>query len=80
MVRTKVTVKRLPDKMRKLPTCLMNREYGLKKKKKPAIYFKRKQTLPAQKTVNLTKNRQVLKTVNVRQKSKYFSGKNGLIF
>ena len=42
MVRTKVTVKRLPDKMRKLPTCLMNREYGLKKKKKASNLFQDK--------------------------------------
>ena len=44
------------------------------------MYFKIKQTLPTQKTVNLTKNRQVLKTINVRRKSKYFSGKNGLFY
>ena len=56
MVRTKVTVRRLPGKMRKLPAWMVNREYGT------------------------NKNKQVLKTINVRQKSKYFSGKNCLIF
>ena len=77
MVRTKVTVRRIPDKIRKLPAWMVNREYG----KKRTIYpFKIKQTLPAQKTVNITKNGQVLKTINVRRKSKYFSGKNRLIF
>ena len=42
--------------------------------------FKIKQTLSAQKTVNITKNGQIVKTINVRRKSKYFSGKNRLIF
>ena len=77
MVRTKVTVRRLPGKMRKLPAWMVNREYG---KKKNIYPFKIKQTLPTQKTVTITKNEQVLKTINVRQKSKYFSGKNRLIF
>ena len=50
-------------------------------KKTKTIYpFKIKQTLPAQKTVNITKNGQILKTNNVRRKSKYFSRKNRLIF
>ena len=77
MVRTKVTVRKMPDKMQKLPAWMVNREYGRKKK----IYlFKIKQTLPAQKTVNITKNGQILKSINVRRKSKYFSRKNCLIF
>ena len=76
MVRTNVTVRRMPDKMRKLPAWMVNREYGRKR----TIYpFKIKQTLPAQKTVNITKDGQVIKTINVRGKSKYFSGKNRLI-
>ena len=67
----------MPDKRRKLPAWIVNREYG----KKRTIYpFKIKQTLPAQQTVNIiTKNGQVLKTINVRRKSEYFSGKNRLI-
>ena len=76
MVRTNVTVRRIPDKMRKLPAWMVNREYGRKR----TIYcFKIKQTLPAQKTVNITKDGQVIKTINVRGKSKYFSEKNRLI-
>ena len=52
MVRTNVTVRRIPDKMQKLPVWMVNREYGRKR----TIYpFKIKQTLPAQKTVNITK-------------------------
>ena len=54
MVRTKVTMRRLPGKMRKLPVWIVNREYG--KKKKNICPFKIKQTLPTQKTVNITKN------------------------
>ena len=46
--------------------------------------FKIKLTLPKQKTVNITvnikKNGQVLKSINTRRKSKYFTGRNQLIF
>ena len=77
MVRTKVTVRRIADKMQKLSAWISNREYGRKR----TIYpFKIKQTLQAQKTVNITKNGQTVKTINVRRESKYFSGKNRLIF
>ena len=58
---------------------MVNREYGKKKKKKTIYPFKIKQTLLTQNTVNITKNGQVLKTINLRRKSKYFSGKNCLI-
>ena len=78
MVRTKATVRRLPVKTRRLPVWLMNREYGIKKRK---VYpFKTKETLPEQWTVNIKKNGKVIKTINVRRKSKYFTGKNRLIF
>lgn len=36
--------------------------------------------LPSRKTVNITKNKQIIKTINVRRKSKYFKGKNRLMF
>ena len=63
--------------MRKLPAWIVNREYT----KKRTIYpFKIKQTLQEQKTVNITNDGQILKTINVRTKSKYFSGKSHLIF
>ena len=43
--------------------------------KRGTVYpFKIKQILLAQKTVNITKNGQVIKTINVRRKSKYFTG------
>ena len=78
MVRTKATVRRLPVKTRRLPAWLMNREYGMKKRK---VYpFKIKETLPEQWTVNIKKNGKVIKAINVRRKSKYFTGKNRLIF
>ena len=49
-------------------------------KKKRVRPFKIKLTLPAQKTVAIKKNKQPVKTINVRRKSKYFSGRNRLIF
>ena len=77
MARTKRAVRRLPVKTRRLPTWLVNREYG----KKRAIYpFKIKQTLPEQKTANIKKNGEVIKTINVKRKSKYFTSRNRLIF
>ena len=77
MARTKATVRRLPVKTRRLPAWLVNREYG----KKRTIYpFKIKQKLPEQKTVNIKKNGGIIKTINVKHKSKYFTGRNRLMF
>ena len=42
--------------------------------------FKVKETLPEQKSPNIKKNEQIIKTINVRRKSRYFSGRNKLIF
>ena len=42
--------------------------------------FKIKEILPEQKTVEIRKNGQIIKTINVRRKSRYFSGRNRLIF
>ena len=42
--------------------------------------FKIKEILPQQKIVNIKKNGQIIKTINVRRKSRYFSGRNRLIF
>ena len=61
MARTEVTVRRLPVKTRQLPPWLVNREYNTRKK---TIYpFKIKETLLEQRTVNITKNGQVVKTI-----------------
>ena len=68
MARMKATVKRL--------NAVLKVNFGWK-----GVYpFKIKQTLPPQKTVDIKKNRQVIKTVNVRRKSKYFFRRNRLIF
>ena len=67
MARTKATVKRLPFNTRRLPQCLVNREYC----KTGTIYpFKIKETLPEQKA---KKSGQRIKTINVKRKSKYFT-------
>ena len=42
--------------------------------------FKIKEILPEQKTVEIRKNGQIIETINVRKKSRYFSGRNRLIF
>ena len=76
MARTKLTVRRAYEKTRNLPPWLLNREYG-RKRVRP---LKIKLTLPTQKTVTIKKNGQPVKTINVRRKSKYFSGRNSLIF
>ena len=78
MARTKATVRRLPVKTHQLPACIVNREYDTKKR---TLYpFNLKETLPVKRTVNITKNRQAIRTINVRRKSKYFTSKNRLIF
>ena len=78
MTRTKAIVRRLPVKTRRLLVWLVNREYGTRKR---TVYpFKIKETQPEQKTVNSTKNGQMIKTTNVRQKVRYFNGKNRPIF
>ena len=72
MARTKATVRRLPVKTCQLPAWVMNREYGTRKR---TVYsFKIKETLPEQQTVNITKKEQTIKMINVRRKSRYFTG------
>ena len=49
--------------------------------KRRRIYpFKIKLTLPEEKTVDIIKNNQVVKTMNIRRKSKYFNEGSALIF
>ena len=77
MAKTKATVRRLPVKTRRLPGCHVNRQHGRRK----TIYpFKIKETSPEQNTVNITKNGQIIKTINVKRKSRYFNSRNRLIF
>ena len=68
MIRTKATVRRLDDF-----------RVVARYKKRTVYPFKIKLNLPGQKTVNMTKTGQILKTINVGRKSKYFNGKNRLI-
>ena len=63
VVRTKVTVRRLPDKRHQLPAWMVNKDYGTRGK---TIYpFKIKNTLPERRTMIITKNVQKIKTINV---------------
>ena len=68
MARTKATVIRLP---------VVVRNDFQQKTRNP---FKIKEILPEQKTVDIKKNGKIMKTINVRRISKYFSCKNRLIF
>ena len=72
MARTKLTARKSYEKTRNLPVWLLNRDYGKRK-----LYpFKVKVTLPEQKFVNIKKNGQTISTINVRPKSRGFSGRN----
>ena len=72
MIRTKLTARRSNKKMRNL-----HRGWSTENNKKKGISpFKIKLNLPVQKTVDIKKNEQVLKTINVQRKSKYFSRRN----
>ena len=68
MARTKATGRRLP--------VVEVRNDFHRRTIKP---FKIKEILPEQKTVVIKKNSEIIKTINVRRKSKYFSGRNRLI-
>ena len=72
---TKLTAKRWLRRSR-IPLWLMNR----RERRKVSKPFKIKLTLPEQKTVNIKKGGNVIKTTRVRRKSKYFSDRNAKIF
>lgn len=76
MVKTKLTARRMYKKTRNLSAWYLNRDY-VKRKLHP---FKVKVTLPKQMAVNIKKNGQTIKTINVRIKSKFFSGRNRRVF
>ena len=69
MVRTKLTVRRWP---RHLAWTSQRREV-----ERP---FKIKVTLPEQKTVNIKKGGNVIKTITVRRKANYFTDRNARTF
>ena len=93
MVRTKLTKRMLMDiydRVSKKPETLLSESELLviydrvngpliKFKRRTVYPFKRK-TLPSKKTVSITKNGQVIKTINVGTKYKYFTGRNRLMF
>ena len=55
-------------------------EVGADLARKKTYPFKIKLTLPSQKTVNIKKNGQIVKSIDVRRKSKYFSGRSAMVF
>ena len=61
MVRVKLVPKRLPNRIRQWPP------------RKPYQKYKIKTLLPEQKTVQIKKNRQVVRTVTVKRKTKRFT-------
>ena len=44
------------------------------------VDFSRSPILTQQKTINITKNGQIIKAISVRRKSRYFNGRSRLIF
>ena len=71
MARTKLTVRRWPADITRMA----------RGRRGTGIYpFKVKLPLPQQKTVNIKKNGQIVKTINVRRKSKYFNARNACVF
>lgn len=75
MVRTKLTVKRWP-KTSCIPPWLMSRRHQLKVKQP----FKIKITLSEQKILDIKKGGNVIKTIRVRRKSKYFTDRKTRTF
>ena len=65
MARTKLTVREIP----RLPQHLLTRL----QKRKISRPFKIKIAMPEQKQVNIKKNGNVVKTINVRRKTTYFN-------
>ena len=44
------------------------------------VDFSRSPILTQQRTINITKNGQIIKAISVRRKSRYFNGRSRLIF
>lgn len=65
MARTKLTVRAIP----RLPQHLLTK----RQKRKISRPFKIKIAMPQQKQVNIKKNGNVVKTINVRRKTTYFN-------
>ena len=69
MARTKTTVRRMRVDVLVRGRC-----------RKTTYSYKIKLSLPEQRTVNIKKNSRIIKAINVRRKSKYFSTRNARIF
>ena len=69
MARTKETVRHFPASVRRS-----------QQRTRTIRPQKIKEMLPQHKTITIKKNGQVIKTIDVRRKSRYFSGRNKLIF
>ena len=65
--RTSATVRRLPVETLCLPGWFVSGEYGEKKRISP---FNIKEILPEQKAANITKDRKIMKKINIRRKSR----------
>ena len=68
MARTKAIVRRFP-KINRIPPWRMNRGERNQKRQR----YKIKLTLPEQKTVDIKKNGNVIKTIRAKRRSKYFT-------
>ena len=75
MARRKLTARCWP-RPRRLPAWLLTRRQQ-RRVKRP---LKIKLTLPEQKTVDIKKNGNVIKTIRVRRKSKYFNDRHARNF
>ena len=76
MARTKVTPRR---RERTLPLWML-RQNRTRQRTKRTYPYKIKLTLPEQKQVDITKNGNVIKTIRVRRKSKYFNSGSARVF
>ena len=75
MIRTKSTARRWMYQKQS-----RTMEVGADFRRKKTYPFKIKLTLPSQKVVNIKKNGHIVKTINVRRKSKSFSGRSVMLF
>ena len=76
MARTKVTVRRLPIAVPISQGHIGNK--NILNRQLRSAPFKSKQIIPEMKRVAVKKNEQVIREMNVRRKSIYFSGKRSL--
>ena len=76
MARTKLTPRRRGHRL----TPWMLRQNRIRQRTKRTYPYKIKLTLPEQKQVDITKNGDVIKTIIVRRKSKYFNSNSAKVF